>query len=111
MKQSDDIWDENEVPEEDLAFGADDGDERPEPEYKTAYKQRVRSEDMFLGIDGKDPGSHCCEDLIVTVPSPTHMVSHHSACNSPDKHCTGVCLSRRLTSVATGDAAGCESYG
>eukprot|EP00656_Telonema_subtile_P023306 TRINITY_DN246_c0_g1_i8.p1 TRINITY_DN246_c0_g1~~TRINITY_DN246_c0_g1_i8.p1 ORF type:complete len:107 (+),score=6.29 TRINITY_DN246_c0_g1_i8:488-808(+) len=22
---------------------------------------------MFLGIDGKDPGSHCCEDLIVTV--------------------------------------------
>jgi len=98
VKQSDDIWDENEVPEEDLAFGADDGDERPEPEYKTAYKQRVRSEDMFLGIDGKDPGSHCCEDLIVTVPS--HMVSDHSACTSPDKHCTGACLSRRLTSVA-----------
>ena len=70
VKQSDDIWDENEVPEEDLAFGADDGDERPEPEYKTAYKQRVRSEDMFLGIDGKDPGSHCCEDLIVTVMLP-----------------------------------------
>merc|ERR1711959_84766 len=67
---SEDIWDADEVPEEDLTFGVEDGDSRPEPEYRTAYKQRVRSEDMFLGIDGKDPGSHCCEDLIVTVMLP-----------------------------------------
>eukprot|EP00656_Telonema_subtile_P023304 TRINITY_DN246_c0_g1_i6.p1 TRINITY_DN246_c0_g1~~TRINITY_DN246_c0_g1_i6.p1 ORF type:complete len:188 (+),score=35.55 TRINITY_DN246_c0_g1_i6:152-715(+) len=69
-KKTDEIWDADEVPEEDLSFGVDEGDTRPEPEYRTAYKQRVRSEDMFLGIDGKDPGSHCCEDLIVTIELP-----------------------------------------
>eukprot|EP00658_Telonema_sp_P-2_P005248 TRINITY_DN11968_c0_g3_i1.p1 TRINITY_DN11968_c0_g3~~TRINITY_DN11968_c0_g3_i1.p1 ORF type:complete len:231 (-),score=79.42 TRINITY_DN11968_c0_g3_i1:88-690(-) len=69
-KRTTEIWDEDEVPEEDLNFGVDDGDNRPEPEYRTAYRQGVRSEDMFLGIDGKDPGSHCCDDLIVTVELP-----------------------------------------
>ena len=51
-------------------FGVDEGDTRPEPEYTIAYKQAVRSEDMFLGIDGKDAGSHCCEDLVVTIALP-----------------------------------------
>merc|ERR1712196_307743 len=69
-KKSDDIWDVDEVPEEDLNFGVDEGDTRPEPDYTIAYKQAVRSEDMFLGIDGKDAGSHCCEDLIVTIKLP-----------------------------------------
>ena len=35
--------------------------------YTVAYKQRVGSEDVFLGINGRDPGSHCCEDLVIKV--------------------------------------------
>merc|ERR1712054_615006 len=61
-----DIWDTEEVPEEDLRW-EDEGDNRPEPEYSIAYKQRVTSEDAFLGINGRDPGSHCCEDLVIKI--------------------------------------------
>merc|ERR1712057_50807 len=68
-KLTGDIWETEDVAEEDLNW-EDEGDERPEPEYTTAYKQRVTSEDVFLGINGRDPGSHCCEDLVVKVTLP-----------------------------------------
>ena len=58
------IWDVEEVPEENLTWD-DEGDERPEPEHTIAYKQKVGSEDVFLGMSGRDPGSHCCEDLSI----------------------------------------------
>merc|ERR1711977_352394 len=64
-----DIWEGDEVAEEDLNW-EDEGDDRPEPEYTIAYKQRVGAEDVFLGINGRDPGSHCCEDLVVKVMLP-----------------------------------------
>merc|ERR1712178_363393 len=38
--------------------------------YTVAYKQRVGSEDVFLGINGRDPGSHCCEDLVIKITLP-----------------------------------------
>merc|ERR1712232_80844 len=65
-----DIWEQEEVPEEDLNWD-DEGDDRPEPEHTIAYKQRVGSEDVFLGINGRDPGSHCCEDLVIKVKLPS----------------------------------------
>merc|ERR1712100_881984 len=65
-KDKNEIWDVEEVPEENLTRD-DEGDERPEPEYTVAYKQRVGSEDAFLGINGRDPGSHCCEDLVIKI--------------------------------------------
>merc|ERR1711988_1618453 len=69
VEKTGDIWEGDEVPEEDLNW-EDEGDNRPEPEYTIAYKQRVGSEDVFLGINGRDPGSHCCEDLVVKVTLP-----------------------------------------
>jgi len=69
QNMSNDIWDVEEVPEENLSW-EDEGDERPEPEYTVAYKQRVGSEDVFLGINGRDPGSHCCEDLVIKIKLP-----------------------------------------
>jgi len=68
-KTTGDIWEAEEVPEEDLTWD-DEGDERPEPEYTVAYKQKVGSEDAFLGINGRDPGSHCCEDLVIKIELP-----------------------------------------
>lgn len=68
-KLTGDIWEGEDVPEEDLNW-VEEGDDRPEPEYTTAYKQRVGSEDVFLGIGGRDPGSHCCESLVYKIKLP-----------------------------------------
>ncbi|XP_067385406.1 protein PIH1D3 isoform X2 [Channa argus] len=57
-----DIWSEEEVAEgsqyDDLA------DPRPQPEYEIILKQSVGTEDLFLGLSGKDPSSMCCEAMV-----------------------------------------------
>ncbi|XP_026884173.2 protein PIH1D3 isoform X2 [Electrophorus electricus] len=60
-----DIWDVEEVNEgthfDDLT------DCRPQPEYEIVLKQRVGTEDLFLGLSRKDPSSMCCESMLVKV--------------------------------------------
>lgn len=34
------------------------------------YKQAVSPEDMFLGMSGRDPSTHWCDDMIVRVRLP-----------------------------------------
>ncbi|XP_029381381.1 dynein axonemal assembly factor 6 [Echeneis naucrates] len=67
-KNSKDIWSEEEVAEgsqyDDLA------DPRPQPEYDIILKQRVGTEDLFLGLSGKDPSSMCCESMLVKIKLP-----------------------------------------
>ncbi|XP_041659715.1 protein PIH1D3 [Cheilinus undulatus] len=67
-KDSKDIWSEEEVAEgsqyEDLA------DPRPQPEYEIILKQSVGTEDLFLGLNGKDPSSMCCEAMLVKIKLP-----------------------------------------
>ncbi|KAJ3078256.1 Ubiquitin-conjugating enzyme E2 J2 [Rhizoclosmatium hyalinum] len=63
-KDSKEIWDEEEIEEVDVT------DPRPQPEYTLAYRQKVSSEDMYLGMSGKTPGFHDSDDLIVTVLLP-----------------------------------------
>ena len=48
----DDIWDAEEVDTHDPDF---DDDSRVVPDYDIHYKQRVGSEDVFLGMSGKTP--------------------------------------------------------
>uniref|UniRef100_A0A665XDU0 PIH1 domain containing 3 n=1 Tax=Echeneis naucrates TaxID=173247 RepID=A0A665XDU0_ECHNA len=68
QKNSKDIWSEEEVAEgsqyDDLA------DPRPQPEYDIILKQRVGTEDLFLGLSGKDPSSMCCESMLVKIKLP-----------------------------------------
>ncbi|XP_044076651.1 protein PIH1D3 [Siniperca chuatsi] len=67
-KNSKDIWSEEEVAEgsqfDDLA------DPRPQPEYEIILKQSVGTEDLFLGLNGKDPSSMCCEAMLVKIKLP-----------------------------------------
>nr|XP_046263396.1 protein PIH1D3 isoform X1 [Scatophagus argus] len=67
-KDSKDIWNEEEVPEgsqyDDLA------DPRPQPEYEIILKQSVGTEDLFLGLNRKDPSSMCCEAMLVKIKLP-----------------------------------------
>ncbi|XP_065058566.1 dynein axonemal assembly factor 6-like isoform X2 [Rhopilema esculentum] len=62
------IWNENEV-EEDI-FCDRDLDSRPSPEYDVMFKQKVTSDDIFLGMSGKNPSTACCEDLLIKIQLP-----------------------------------------
>uniref|UniRef100_A0A8D3AAI8 Dynein axonemal assembly factor 6 n=1 Tax=Scophthalmus maximus TaxID=52904 RepID=A0A8D3AAI8_SCOMX len=72
-KSSKDIWSEEEVAEgshyDDLA------DPRPQPEYEIILKQSVGTEDLFLGLSGKDPSSMCCEAMLVKIKLPDTMAT------------------------------------
>ncbi|XP_034410789.1 protein PIH1D3 [Cyclopterus lumpus] len=67
-KNNKDIWSEEEVAEgsqyDDLA------DPRPQPEYEILLKQSVGTEDLFLGLNRKDPSSMCCEAMLVKIKLP-----------------------------------------
>lgn len=39
------------------------------------YKQAVSSEDMYLGMSGRDPSTHWCDDMVVRVKLPDHKLA------------------------------------
>ncbi|CAM9549454.1 unnamed protein product, partial [Laminaria digitata] len=63
------IWGEHEAVVRDDAFH-DPDDKRPQPEYDVVYKQSVMTEDTFLGMAGKTPGSQDCTHIVVKVVFP-----------------------------------------
>ncbi|KAG7526760.1 hypothetical protein JOB18_044832 [Solea senegalensis] len=67
-KNSKDIWSEDEVAE--ASHYDDESDPRPQPEYEILLKQSVGTEDMFLGLSGKDPSSMCCDAMLVKIKLP-----------------------------------------
>eukprot|EP01065_Artemidia_motanka_P032914 TRINITY_DN39890_c0_g1_i1.p1 TRINITY_DN39890_c0_g1~~TRINITY_DN39890_c0_g1_i1.p1 ORF type:complete len:240 (+),score=113.20 TRINITY_DN39890_c0_g1_i1:69-722(+) len=61
-----DIWDVDELPGE-----YELGDERERPEHEVLFKQRVGTNDVYLGLDfERDPSSSCCEEMVVRVAMP-----------------------------------------
>jgi len=71
------IWADEEVADaDDLADADDEADDgRAKAEYDILYKQAVTSEDMYLGMGGKDPSSTSCEAMVVRVKLPGESVS------------------------------------
>lgn len=63
------IWAVDDIPTED-ALACDVQDTRPCPRYEISYKQSVGTEDTFLGMAGKTPGSADCTHLVVKVHFP-----------------------------------------
>lgn len=57
-----DIWQDGEVPSEDSIISQVDG--RPSPRYEFSYKQELGTQDTFLGLNGKTPGSSDCSHLV-----------------------------------------------
>eukprot|EP00794_Sanderia_malayensis_P007318 gene7318-8136_t len=67
--ESKDIWDADEAIEGN--FDDDEEmDERQCPEYEVLFKQKVTTDDVFLGMTGKNQSTACCEDLLVRVQLP-----------------------------------------
>ncbi|NWI98701.1 PIHD3 protein, partial [Crypturellus undulatus] len=62
------IWNTEEVPEG--SEFDDTWDPREQPEYEIFFKQRVGTEDMFLGMSRKDSSTACCEDLVIKIKLP-----------------------------------------
>ncbi|XP_033100165.1 protein PIH1D3-like isoform X2 [Anneissia japonica] len=67
-KNSKDIWDVEEVQEG--AEYDDVDDPRPQPEYEIIFKQKVATEDMFLGMGNKTNATSSCEDIVVKITLP-----------------------------------------
>lgn len=63
----DDIWDAEEVDAHDPDF---DDDGRVVPEYDIHFKQRVGSEDVFLGMSGKTPLTSDCNFMVLRIKLP-----------------------------------------
>ncbi|XP_041111702.1 protein PIH1D3 [Polyodon spathula] len=72
-KNSKDIWSEEEVPE---GSELDDTwDPRQQPEYEILFKQKVTTEDVFLGMSRKDPSSACCECMLIKIKLPDTKIA------------------------------------
>ena len=61
-EQSKDIWNTSEV-DRLVAYS----DPRPAPEYEMRFLQAVNTEDMYLGMGNKHPGTASCESMVVRV--------------------------------------------
>eukprot|EP00079_Xenopus_tropicalis_P038518 XP_017952289.1 PREDICTED: protein PIH1D3 isoform X1 [Xenopus tropicalis] len=70
------IWDESEVTEG--AEFEDTLDLREQPEYEILFKQQVGTEDMFLGMSGKDTSTACCEQMVIRIQLPEIKASEVS---------------------------------
>ena len=66
-KQDTAIWDEKEVASVDYKAKSEG---RKEPEYDLLYKQSVGTEDIYLGLSGKDPSSVHCDAFSLKVKLP-----------------------------------------
>eukprot|EP00112_Aurelia_sp_Birch-Aquarium-sp1_P018178 Seg430.6 transcript_id=Seg430.6/GoldUCD/mRNA.D3Y31 product="Protein PIH1D3" protein_id=Seg430.6/GoldUCD/D3Y31 len=66
--KSNDIWEENEVTENPIDDR--DLDSRPSPEYELMFKQKVTTDDVFLGMSGKNSSTACCEDIVIKIQLP-----------------------------------------
>ncbi|KAM3910533.1 dynein axonemal assembly factor 6 [Leptodactylus fuscus] len=75
-KDSKEIWNVLEIP--DGSEFDDSLDPREQPEYEILFKQRVGSEDIFLGMSRKDSSTACCEDLVVKIHLPNTKASDMS---------------------------------
>jgi hypothetical protein len=60
-----DIWNDDEIPTEDSILSKIDG--RPSPRYEFSYKQEVGTQDTFLCLNGKTPGSSDCSHLVSVI--------------------------------------------
>ena len=68
-KKENEIWDEKEFIEENIK---EDG--RPQPKFEVLYKQTVSTEDIYLGMSGKDVSSNSCDQLLMKIWLPNTLL-------------------------------------
>ncbi|KAI9146457.1 hypothetical protein BKA69DRAFT_1162997 [Paraphysoderma sedebokerense] len=62
------IWDPCEVEEDEGS--TDINDPRQLPEYDVILRQKVYTEDIYLGMNGKSPSFHDADEMVITVQLP-----------------------------------------
>ncbi|XP_015114084.1 protein PIH1D3 [Diachasma alloeum] len=65
-----DIWHQSEIS---TTQTTEVSDPRAQPEYEIKFKQAVTTEDVFLGMGFKTPGSASCEWLTISIKMPGEM--------------------------------------
>ncbi|CEO95332.1 PIH1D1/2/3 CS-like domain-containing protein [Plasmodiophora brassicae] len=68
-RESQQIWDGDEVSADPLA-SEDYNDDREEPRYSVNFMQTLSAEDTYMGLSDKNPSSHSCDALTVTIEMP-----------------------------------------
>ncbi|XP_054721070.1 dynein axonemal assembly factor 6-like [Uloborus diversus] len=63
LKASQDIWSDDEVMDEEFVEDC----ARTTPEYEIVYQQDVTTDDVYLQMSDKGPGSNSCESLLVKI--------------------------------------------
>jgi hypothetical protein len=61
-KPENEIWTDKDFLEEKIVE-----DDRPKPQFEILYKQSVGTEDLYLGLSGKDISSNSCDQLLVKI--------------------------------------------
>jgi hypothetical protein len=64
-KEKDCFWDDSEITP--VGFYKDPSDERPEPQYELNYRQNDGTEDVYLGLNMKDPSVSCADAVVIKV--------------------------------------------
>ena len=67
------IWSVDEIPSL-HTVARDPCDTRPSPRFEISYKQKVGTEDTFLGINGTSPASFDCTELVIKVHFPKSIM-------------------------------------
>ena len=70
MLRTDDIWDDDDVEEEDVKAHADEVAGRERPEHEVLHRQAVGAETVYFGMGDMDPGTASCGEYLVRVKMP-----------------------------------------
>ena len=64
--------------------------------YEILFKQKISTDDVFLGMSGKNSSTACCEDLVVCMRL---IISEHVVNYCHIKHFTATDLSRQAMTI------------
>lgn len=78
VKDPKDIWDIDEVSDDELNNDDDDFDDRTQPEFEIMYKQSVSAEDKYMNMGMKDCSSNFCDGIVIKIEFPNTAYSEIS---------------------------------
>lgn len=67
---SKDIWNDDEIPTEDMLLACNPSKSLPQPKYEFRYKQTVGTEETYFGLSDVTPASYDCTHLVIKIHFP-----------------------------------------
>merc|ERR1719456_1595413 len=66
-KAQDEVWNDDDLKASSGMTVKDQGDDRLQPKYDVLLRQDLGSEDMYLNLGDRDPGSDHCSSIVVKI--------------------------------------------